>query len=120
MTNRIIKSAVFLIIIFLTGNVSFAQKENNIKKHSSIVNEAIKANNFDMASVTKMSDLANDINCHLTKKQAEACGLVNFSDMRNRSCGSPDFPTKEEYTANDIVIYKATINKLKKYYMQKH
>lgn len=117
MINRITKSAVFFTIIFLNVKISSAQQKNKINEYSKIVKEVIVGNNTNMA---KMSDIADDINCHLTKKQAETCGLSNFSEMRNRTCGSPDFPTKEEYTADDILKYKDYFNKLKKYYSQKH
>lgn len=67
-----------------------------------------------MASlVTKMSAIADEINCLLTKDQATDIMpfFVNYN-MRERSCGSADFPDKAIFNAASVLEYKNCIKKL--------
>jgi hypothetical protein len=114
--KKITKSFIVCAILCLSASITCAQQDTKIQEYSKIVDQVIKGDNTAMA---KMSTLSDEINCQLTKKQAETCGLINFEELRSRSCGSGEFPEKEVYTNKNIELYNNSINKLKKHFAPK-
>jgi len=117
--KKITKSFIVCAILCLSASITCAQQDTKIQEYSKIVDQVISGADMSREFVSKMSNLSNEINCQLTKKQADECKLENFSSLRARSCGSVDFPEKEVYTTKDIASYNNAINKLKKHFAPK-
>lgn len=117
--KKITKSVIVCAILCFSASITTAQQDTKIQEYSKMVDQVISGADVSREFVSKMSNLADEINCQLTKKQADECKLDNFSSLRARSCGSADFPEKEVYTNKDIILFNNTINKLTKHYSPK-
>ena len=117
--KKITKLITVCAILCFSAGITKAQQDTKIQEYSKMVDQVISGADVSREFVSKMSNLSNEINCQLSKKQADECGLINFNDLRGRSCGSADFPEKDAYTTKDIVLYNSAINKLKKHYSPK-
>ena len=113
------KSIIVCAILCFSASITRAQQDTKIQEYSKIVDQVINGAEMTREFVSKMSIISEEINCQLTKKQAEECKLVNFASLRARSCGSSDFPEKEVYTSKDIALYNNAINKLTKHFAPK-
>jgi hypothetical protein len=109
------KLVFILAALFLNTTIVSAQQDAKIQEYSKIIDQIVNGAEMTYELVSKMSKISTEINCQLTKKQAEECKLVNFASLRAPSCGSADFPEKGVYTSKDIVLYNNAINKLTKY-----
>ncbi len=115
MQKNVIKTMLIVSSIFFFFHDAIGQKKElqkgstQINEYAILVDKTIKGQTVDLS---KMSKLADDINCQLTKKQTENLGMENFANMRSLSCGSASFPEKATLTDIDVAKYKASIKKL--------
>ncbi len=109
------KTIILVSTVFFFFHDAMSQKKElqkwstQINEYAIIVDKIIKGQTVDLS---KMSTLADDINCQLTQKQTENAGLDNFPSMRSRLCGSANFPEKATFTDIEVAKYKASIKKL--------
>jgi len=105
---------IALATTFIFINVFvFSQNKSNINpkvlEYSKMVDEYKKTGQL----TTKMSNLANEINCMLTQEQAKSV-LPFFvqNNMRGFSCGSNEYPAKAILNNESVNKYKAAIKRL--------
>ena len=110
--------SIFIAVFFVTN----AQKKSNpihplVLEYSKLADEYMKKNPQDISreEVGKMSTVSNQIECLLSLNQAKI--VIPFfveNNMRNRLCGSDEYPQTEILDKASFNMYKTTIEKLTK------